>query len=112
MMMFLRSSSDCSTSSLMAGLGLQLGHGGGVALLLHIDHLLQLSDSDLHLLDCSLAGGHRVSLNFLNFHAQGSDFILQSFLGIVKLHQLGLLLSQKTLEVSSIASSFVGAIIS
>ena len=50
----------------LAGLDLHLSHGGGVALLLDIDHLLKLSDSDLHLLDGPLAGGDRVGLNLLD----------------------------------------------
>merc|ERR1712025_1336115 len=104
-MIFLRSSSDWRKFLDLSGFGLELGHGDGVALLLNVDHLFQLGDSDLHLLDGSLTGGNRVGLNLLNLDTECPDLIL-------KIHKLGLLLSQETLKVSSISTSLVGTVIS
>merc|ERR1712025_746457 len=111
-MIFLRSSSDWRKFLDLSGLGLELGHGDGVALLLNVDHLFQLGDSDLHLLDGSLAGGNRVGLNLLNLDTKCPDLVFKSLLGIVKLQKLGLLLPQETLKVSSISTSLVGTVIS
>merc|ERR1712025_515957 len=98
-MIFLRSSSDWRKFLDLSGLGLELGHGDGVALLLNVDHLFQLGDSDLHLLDGSLTGGNRVGLNLLNLDTECPDLILKSLLGIVKLHKLSAPLSRDSQSV-------------
>merc|ERR550539_892664 len=72
---------------------------------------LRLLTTDLHLLDGSLAGGHRVGLNLLNPDTEAPHFVLQRLLCLVDLHKLGLLLPEEGLKVVCVRSSLVGAVI-
>merc|ERR1719209_1227635 len=66
----------------------------------------------LHLLDCPLACGNRVGLNFLNLYTEASDLVLQSLFGRINFNHLGLLFPKKTLKVTSISTSLISTVVS
>merc|ERR1719206_911243 len=110
-MMFLRSSSDWRTSSLIERV-FMWSSLMVEAWLFFVNHDLKLLDTDFHLLDCPLACGNRVGLNFLNLDTEASDPILQSLLSRINFNHLGLFFPEKTLKVTSISTSLIGTVIS